>query len=456
MTQPNTQVLDYGAFGVVDPVALSEHDTATGIMYDFNYGLQLRTPKDGGNWHTTIYDSINNDLLYEFDMPPDAYWASDIKYYMPWRVVMKNGDKMFEHHMCLKDKDVNIMMAHSTLGDCIAYFASIPTFCLRHQCTVNVYVQPWFAMLYGEAVSTLNSRRFNRTRIVLMVQDSVEVATSYATYRLGLIFNDEVFKARHWQKEPYQYHGLQDQAPIILGLGRYKDDSQPGWYHSRILSNIKTRRPVKERYVCIAYSGSKQCKFWHNPTGWSKVIRFLKDSGYKVFCIDQSFRMGMPGAMQVRPEGCIDLIGDIPLSDRLQYIQHADCFIGMASGLSWMAWATGTPAVVISGFSRPEMEFDNPFRVYNPEAECTDCWGDINIPFDRHDWGWCPRVDRQLAVYDAELANTPTTAERAMINEQRTQIAAKKFICTQHISAQRVINAIEDALNWRDFGDDKA
>jgi hypothetical protein len=43
---------------------------------------------------------------------------------------------------------------------------------------------------------------------------------------------------------------------------------------------------VAEPYVCIAVQNTLQAKCWNNPTGWREIVSFLKQSGYRVFCID--------------------------------------------------------------------------------------------------------------------------------------------------------------------------
>ncbi|MEJ0003708.1 MAG: hypothetical protein WDN30_09295 [Pararobbsia sp.] len=36
--------------------------------------------------------------------------------------------------------------------------------------------------------------------------------------------------------------------------------------------------------------------------------------------------------------------------ERARWLKHAAFFVGLSSGLSWLAWAAGTPVVLISGF----------------------------------------------------------------------------------------------------------
>lgn len=41
----------------------------------------------------------------------------------------------------------------------------------------------------------------------------------------------------------------------------------------------------------------------------------------------------------------------------MNLLHHASFFIGLSSGLSWLAWATHIPVVLISGFTLPVSEF---------------------------------------------------------------------------------------------------
>ena len=75
------------------------------------------------------------------------------------------------------------------------------------------------------------------------------------------------------------------------------------------------------------------------------------------------------------PDGCGRQTGDRPLVERARWLKHADFFVGLSSGLSWLAWAVGTPVVMISGFTHPRNEFATPYRVINYHA-CNSCWND--------------------------------------------------------------------------------
>ena len=79
-----------------------------------------------------------------------------------------------------------------------------------------------------------------------------------------------------------------------------------------------------------------------------------------------------------------------PIQDRARYLKHCAFFVGLSSGLSWLAWGAGIPVVLISGFTHPTNEFDTPYRVINYHA-CNSCWNDVRVRFDHKDFLWCPR-----------------------------------------------------------------
>jgi autotransporter strand-loop-strand O-heptosyltransferase len=157
-------------------------------------------------------------------------------------------------------------------------------------------------------------------------------------------------------------------------------------------------RPVAERYAVIAVQSSSACKTWTNPYGWREVIAYLKSAGYRVVCIDQKPAHGQGLFWTHLPNGAEDETGDRPLAERVRWLRHAAVFVGLSSGLAWLAWACGTPVVMISGFTHPTNEFTTPGRVINWHT-CNSCWNDVRERFDHEDFLWCPRhkgTDRQF------------------------------------------------------------
>jgi autotransporter strand-loop-strand O-heptosyltransferase len=127
------------------------------------------------------------------------------------------------------------------------------------------------------------------------------------------------------------------------------------------------------------------------------VVDHLRSLGYRVLAIDREPTVGMGFTWNQIPHGAEDFTGHRPLSERIALIRHAEFFVGLSSGLSWLAWACRAPVVLISGFTLPICEFETPYRVYNTHG-CLGCWDDTAVSFDHRDFLWCPRfkgTDRQ-------------------------------------------------------------
>ena len=77
-----------------------------------------------------------------------------------------------------------------------------------------------------------------------------------------------------------------------------------------------------------------------------------------------------------------------PIEKVIQVLEESELFIGIGSGLSWLAWSVGIPCVIISGFSE---EYSEPTigvsRIINKDV-CHGCWNVYD--FNPGDWNWCP------------------------------------------------------------------
>lgn len=178
--------------------------------------------------------------------------------------------------------------------------------------------------------------------------------------------------------------------------------------HRAIPSALVIARTTVKRYLLAqfcpleyttgpAVASTAQAKHWNNGPGWAEVVSHLKEQGYRVLCIDRNAHSGhgfvwnhIPRELKILPEHC--------LSRASGFITTCQLFVGLASGLSWLAWATRIPVVLISGFSRPDSEFYTPWRVFNSHG-CNGCWDNITYNFDHADFLWCPvhkATDRQF------------------------------------------------------------
>jgi len=165
-----------------------------------------------------------------------------------------------------------------------------------------------------------------------------------------------------------------------------------------IKSNLEKYNKPKNKYVCIGVQSTMQCKYW-KELGWIKVVKFLKGLGYKVLCIDKNYSFGVEGSFNIMPKGAKNETGNYPIAHRVNQIKDCEFFIGLSSGLSWLAWALGKKVVMISGSTKSINEFKtNCFRVQN-ESVCHGCLNDESLGvLYEPPWDYCPK-NKKLECY---------------------------------------------------------
>jgi autotransporter strand-loop-strand O-heptosyltransferase len=158
--------------------------------------------------------------------------------------------------------------------------------------------------------------------------------------------------------------------------------------------NNKYSFEKKRKYVCISVHSTSQMKYWNNTVGWRKVVRYLKKIGYDVYVIDRDEIYGIKEKWNEIPYDAINETGNYPIDYRVQQIKNCSFFIGLSSGLSWLAWALNKKVIMISGCTSEDNEFKkNCYRVINNNV-CNSCLNDSSIDnlkgISSH-WIYCPR-----------------------------------------------------------------
>ena len=348
------------------------------ILFDFNFGARLWLPeRTEGQWKVVLKDLDTDNILFVSENQ-GAFVSSSKTYYVRFGIEVyeiNSGEaiRVFSHPLNLRGKRVIIEFPIGTLGDIIGWFPYAAKFSELHECDLVCAMSPLLVPLFCEKYPKIAFVSHEE----LVAQDLQ--ASTYATYRLGLFFDD--VDHRH-QPTDFRLVGLHRTAAYILGVD--PEECRPQ------LSKSSGLTPIEAPYVCIAVQCSSQAKCWNNPSGWLEVVSFLKQSGFRVLCIDQKRTHGIGLIWNHIPNGAEDETGDRPLLERAHLLRHAAFFVGLSSGLSWLAWAVGTPVVLISGFTHPVNEFKTPYRVVNWHA-CNSCWNDPTERFDHHEFLWCPR-----------------------------------------------------------------
>jgi autotransporter strand-loop-strand O-heptosyltransferase len=177
--------------------------------------------------------------------------------------------------------------------------------------------------------------------------------------------------------------------------------------------------PVNERYVCLGVQTTTQCKYWNRVGGWDKLCEMLESEGIKVVSLDKYEVFGIDGYWNSLPEKSDKKVG-MEFSEVIRYIEHCDAFIGVSSGLGWLAYGLDKQVVMISGTTVKNNEFTiNNHRVSPPDNVCNGCFNKPHLyNFDAGNWLWCP-------VYSG---------------------TDKRFECTTSISPEMVFEAVMAAL----------
>ena len=340
-----------------------------GLLFDFNSGCRVSFPESAHSWKVRLSDIDTGNILYQTEMVAGRVNSAK-RYYVRFRIeVWQQEELVFSHDCAAADREVLIQFPVGTLGDTIGWFPYAVKFKEQHRCRLTCGMAEWLIPLFRDAYPDIS----------FVSHEEIKPDRFYATYSMGLFFED---KDLIFQPCDFRYVGLHRTAGYILGV-------DPTEVPPRI--NIPDgSRPIAEPYVCIGVQSTTQSKYWNNPDGWREIVRFLKQAGYRVICIDRKPTHGTGLVWNHIPNGAEDETGDRPLTERVRWLKHADFFVGLSSGLSWLAWAVETPVVMISGFTHPLNEFATPYRVVNYHT-CNSCWNDPYVRFDHKDFLWCPR-----------------------------------------------------------------
>ena len=345
-----------------------------GIKFDFNYGARVTVPQ--GEYRVKFID--REACLTVYDAPASGVLVtSSKKYFVDFRIeVYEKGKLIFAHDLDLQGKKVLLKFPVGILGDILAWFPYAEIFRKKHKCEL------YCAM--AEDMIEIIKPGYPEIKFIKAEERPEGL---YASYYMGIFFPCD---DREHQPMDWRVIGLHQNAAMILGV-------DPGEKRIRLLPKNKTRR-IKEPYVCIAAQASSQAKYWNNGRGWLNVVKHLKERGYRVLCIDRENVYAQKSRYNIIPYGTEDFTGRRPLQERIDLLYHADFFVGLPSGLSWLAYGVGKPVVMISGMSLALTEFPNKYRVQNFHV-CNGCWNDTRITFDHKDFEWCPRhkgTDRQF------------------------------------------------------------
>ncbi len=357
-------------FNFIDgPFIEINDDTDCGYVVDFvdkKTGEEIYTTKIRNNW-----------------------WSRcDRKRFVDWRFkITSEYNHVYNYDLTLENQNVLISFESKSLGDNLAWIPYVEEFRKKHKCVV--YCSTFFNDLFSSEYPDIK-----------FVTPGVVVNNLMALYRLGIFYKDDKFDPSYHIEDPKKIP-LMKIASDILGLEYIEQ---------------KPKLPVlgvrKEKRVCIAIHSTAQCKYWNNPFGWQEVVNFLKGLGYEVrlLSMEEDGYMGNknPQGVTQQPKGSV--------KELIKVLQESELFIGVSSGLSWLAWAAGVETVLISGFTNIHLEpTQGIHRIINKNV-CHGCWH--THKFDAGDWNWCPLHKDTVRQFECSKTITSEQVINTIINNK--------------------------------------
>ena len=345
---------------------------------DFTNGARVEIKSNiETSFDVEFIDKNTKNVFKETIKTPHSIKTTDIKYFVDWKVNLYHKQKLvLSHELNLTDKNVFISLESSAMGDTIAWFPYVEEFRKKHNCKIicSTHWNKWFIKEYPD--------------IKFVEPDENITEEIYAKYNIGWFYPWQNTNPEDFKKIP-----LQKTASDILGL-KFKEISPK-------ISTHKGIRTIKDKYVCIAQFSTANAKHWHFPfknsnLGWQILVDWLNKQGYKVVVISKQ---------KTNLKNIINKTGDFPIEHRINDIKYCEFFIGVGSGLSWLAWALGKKVVMISGFSDPLCEFkSNIINIHNFTV-CNGCFN--RHVFDKGDWNWCPEQKNTDRQFECTINITP-------------------------------------------------
>lgn len=351
------------------------------VKINFNEGAFCEiTGKSNNKYSIEFKDNKHNKTIYKVILNSNSWARTNYKYFVDYKILIKDseGNIVVDQNIDLNNKSVFIQLDSKALGDTIAWFPYVEEFRKKHNCRI-ICCTFWNKLFKDQYPS------------IEFVEPGSSFRSCHASYIIGLFDPSDI--SRH--PIDYRLIPLQRAASDQLGL-KYQEIAPK-------ISIPSTERKIQEKYVCISGTSTAQAKLWNNPGAWQKLIDYLNENQFKVVLIQKEWT---DLKNVIIPE-------NKDISESINYLVNCEFFIGLSSGISWLAWALGKKVALISGFTAPWYEFKC-LRIHNGNC-CNSCWNDINYRFDPGDWNWCPR-----------LKNTPG-----------------QFECSKIITAENVIDLLK-------------
>ena len=178
-----------------------------GLRFDFNDGCRVMVPETDKSWRVRLMDLDSGNVLFETSADFAAGRVNSAKrYYVRFRVEVWLGDnQLLQHDYDARDREVAVLFPVGTLGDTMGWFPYAVKFQAQHGCRLTCAMAERLIPLFADAYPEIS----------FVSHDDFEPSRYYATYRMGLFFDD-----KDCLNQPCDFRlvGLHRTAGYILGV----------------------------------------------------------------------------------------------------------------------------------------------------------------------------------------------------------------------------------------------
>jgi autotransporter strand-loop-strand O-heptosyltransferase len=347
------------------------------------------TGGDPKKYLVEFIDSDTNEIVYSNELSAGQWARSSRRWFTNWLIkIQEPGSDTVTYKYDASNKRVYISIESKSLGDTLAWFPYVEEFRKKHRCQVvcSTFWNNMFSEKYPE---------------IEFIQPGEAVDSIYAMYRIGWYNRNEDFDV---EMHPVDFKAgpLQKTASDILGLS---------YSELRPMINMPERNVRKK--IGIGFHSTAQAKYWNNPEGWQELVNWIRDNGYEPIILSKE-EDGYMG--NFFPSGVTHILNS-SIEQTINTLRECSAFVGISSGLTWLAWACEVPVVEITGFVDPVNDPDSGIlKVNSPKGTCTGCMN--RKKFDPGNWNWCP-------------------------DQEGTH---RQFECSKMITAETVIKGLEKIL----------
>jgi autotransporter strand-loop-strand O-heptosyltransferase len=191
-------------------------------------------------------------------------------------------------------------------------------------------------------------------------------------------------------------------------------------YIRPVITPPNSPRTIKNKYISLNVHSTAQVKYWNHPEGiksqvvspyWNELSSTLRKLGYTPVTVERDELFGVPPFRNGLPSKANNKVG-VSIQDLINLLTHCEFYIGLSSGISWLAHSLGKKVAMISNFTEDWTEFDlsepDYIRITN-KSVCHGCWNRVNIDhaFKADDWYWCPKHQNTERQFECHKSITP-------------------------------------------------